>query len=81
MSKALWDKVSRLAAEAWKSLTDIHDIKLELGLVNAEAALTVIECAEGDDLEAHFTEMHTAWGNTNDQGANIKDAKFGILII
>ncbi|KAG6852018.1 hypothetical protein C0991_004078 [Blastosporella zonata] len=74
-------KLDGMAAEAWRLLTDIHDVKSGLGLVNAEAALTAIQYTEGADLEAHFTAMRTAWGNANDQGADIKDAKFGILLI
>ncbi|KAG6852738.1 hypothetical protein C0991_008716, partial [Blastosporella zonata] len=74
-------KLDGSAAEAWKSLTDIHDIKSSLALVNAEAALAAIQYAEGDNLESHFTAMRTAWGNANDQGANIEDAKFGIFVI
>ncbi|KAG6863723.1 hypothetical protein C0991_003691, partial [Blastosporella zonata] len=35
----------------------------------------------GQDIKDHFTAMRTAWGNTNDQGADIQDAKFGIYII
>ncbi|KAG6847573.1 hypothetical protein C0991_001712, partial [Blastosporella zonata] len=74
-------KLDGTAAEAWKSLTDIHDIKSTLALVNAEAALAAIQYTEGQDIEAHFTAMRTAWGNANDQGADIKDTKFGIYII
>ncbi|KAG6862970.1 hypothetical protein C0991_009114, partial [Blastosporella zonata] len=36
-------KLNGSAAEAWKSLTDIHNIKSGLGLVNAEAALAAIQ--------------------------------------
>ncbi|KAG6858872.1 hypothetical protein C0991_001787, partial [Blastosporella zonata] len=74
-------KLDGNAAEAWKSLTDTHDVKSGLGLVNAEAALAAIQYTEGHDIEAHFTAMRTAWGNANDQGADIKDGKFGILLI
>ncbi|KAG6851889.1 hypothetical protein C0991_005211 [Blastosporella zonata] len=52
-----------------------------LGLVNAEAVLASIRYTEGDDLEVHFTAMCTAWGNANDQGTDISDAKFRIFII
>ncbi|KAG6839084.1 hypothetical protein C0991_006133, partial [Blastosporella zonata] len=52
-----------------------------LGLVNAEAVLASIRYTEGNDLEVHFTAMCTAWGNANDQGTDISDAKFRIFII
>ncbi|KAG6851865.1 hypothetical protein C0991_005393, partial [Blastosporella zonata] len=52
-----------------------------LRLVNVEAALASIRYTEGDNLEAHFTAMRTAWGNANNQGTDISDAKFRIFII
>ncbi|KAG6838283.1 hypothetical protein C0991_000546, partial [Blastosporella zonata] len=68
-------KLDGTAAEAWGSLTAIHNIKSGLGLVNAEAALAAIRYNKGDNLKAHFTAMRTAWGNANNQGADIGDAK------
>ncbi|KAG6839598.1 hypothetical protein C0991_001039, partial [Blastosporella zonata] len=74
-------KLDGAAAEAWKSLTDIHDIKSGLRLVNAEVALAAIQYTEGLDIEDHFIAMRTAWGNANNQGAGIQDAKFGMYIV
>ncbi|KAF5381397.1 hypothetical protein D9615_008422 [Tricholomella constricta] len=69
------------AATTWESLTSLHDAKSDLGLLNAESALADLQYSEGGDIDAHFAALRTAWNNANAQGADIKDAKFRMIVL
>ncbi|KAG6858817.1 hypothetical protein C0991_001895, partial [Blastosporella zonata] len=69
------------AAATWKSLTEQHDAKSDLALLNAEEALSNLQYTEGGDMDTHIAAMRTAWSKANAQGANISDSKFRMLIL
>ncbi|KNZ72914.1 hypothetical protein J132_01906 [Termitomyces sp. J132] len=69
------------AADAWNSLTSLHDAKTDLGLLHAEEELSSIKYTDGTSIEAHFKAMRTAWAKANDQGAEINDRRFRAYII
>lgn len=74
-------KLDGTAAEAWSSLTTLHDAKTDLGLLQAEEELNSIKYREGANIEAHFRALRTAWSKANDQGAGIDDKRFRAYII
>ncbi|KAG5727343.1 hypothetical protein E4T56_gene12119 [Termitomyces sp. T112] len=61
------------AANAWSSLTPLHDAKTNLGLIHAEEELGSLKYVNSSSIEAHFKVMQTAWAKANDQGAGIDD--------
>ncbi|KAF5374516.1 hypothetical protein D9615_009034 [Tricholomella constricta] len=40
-----------------------------------------VQYSEGGDIDAHFAALRTAWNNANTQGADIKDAKFRMIVL
>lgn len=74
-------KLDGTAAQAWSSLTTLHDAKTDLGLLQAEEELNSIKYREGANIEAHFRALRTAWSKANDQGAGIDDKRFRAYII
>ncbi|KAG6871099.1 hypothetical protein C0992_011718, partial [Termitomyces sp. T32_za158] len=69
------------AADAWQSLTVIHNAKTDLGLLQAEEELNSIKYVDGANIEAHFKAMRTAWAKANNQGAGIDDRRFRAYVI
>lgn len=74
-------KLDGTAAEAWESLTVLHDAKTDLGLLQAEEELNSIKYRDGANIESHFRAMRTAWSKANDQGAEIDDKRFRAYLI
>ena len=64
------------AADAWSSLTLLHDARSDLALLHAEEELSAIKYVDGTSIEAHFKALHTAWAKANGQGAEIDDRRF-----
>ncbi|KAG6898962.1 hypothetical protein C0993_002252 [Termitomyces sp. T159_Od127] len=61
------------AADAWRSLTMLHNAKSDFGLIHAEEELNAIKYTDGMSIEVHFRLMRTVWAKANDQGAGIDD--------
>ena len=74
-------KTDRTAAEAWKSLTDVHNLATGMGQITAENNLRALCHVDGADLGAHITAMREAWAKTTAQGKTITDTEFRLLVI
>ncbi|KAG6872282.1 hypothetical protein C0995_011225 [Termitomyces sp. Mi166 len=74
-------KLEGSAADTWKFLTALHDVKTDLRLIHTEDVLRSIKYSDGQNIEAHFKAMRTAWAKANKQGADITDVKFHMYII
>ena len=65
-----------MAAESWKSLTDIQDKVTNIGRPTAGNLLRSICHTEGSDLDAHFCVLWKAWKKYNDQGGKMDNTEF-----
>ena len=52
------------AAQAWKSLTDVQDLAMGMGLLAADSHLHAICHVDGADLGMHITAMREAWAKS-----------------
>lgn len=74
-------KDTMTAAEAYKALTDVYNIKSNLRLVTAEHDLRDAHYIDGANFDTFVADLRTKWSIVNDQGGNIDDARFrGILL-
>ena len=74
-------KTDGTAAQAWKSLTDVHDLAMGMGLLAADSNLCMLRHIDGADLGAHITAMREAWAKTKAQGRKITDDDFRLIVI
>jgi hypothetical protein len=74
-------KTDGTALETWKSLTDHFNAVTDLGLMDAENRLHAIKYADGGDLDAHFSALHIAWEKVNNQGGQMTDPQFCMIVL
>jgi hypothetical protein len=74
-------KMDGTAAEAWKSLTDIHDAVSDIGKINADTKLRSLCHMDGADLDEHIRALRTAWNRYNAQGGTMSDSDFHIVVL
>lgn len=69
------------AAETWASIARIKDEVTDLGCITAEQELNAIRYTEGSDMDDHIAKLRTAWAKANDQGADLDDRKFRMVVL
>ena len=74
-------KTDGTAAEAWKSLTEIHDLATGMGLLTTDSHLHSIQHIDGADLRADVTVMREAWAGTKAQGGKVTNNNFRLIMI
>ncbi|KIJ23037.1 hypothetical protein M422DRAFT_196412 [Sphaerobolus stellatus SS14] len=73
--------MSKTAAEVWKSLLELYDVKSDLAIVNAERELRNVRLTDNDDFPTHIATLRTKWSIANAAGANISDTSFRMIVL
>jgi hypothetical protein len=69
------------AADSWKLLTDVQDKITNMERLAAGNQLRSICHSDGDNLDAHFCQLWKAWKGFNDQGGEMNDTDFWMVVL
>ena len=70
-----------MAAESWKSLTNVQDKVTDIRRLASGNILQSICYTEGNDLDTHFCVLQKAWKRYNDQGGRMDDTDFHMVVL
>jgi hypothetical protein len=74
-------KTDGTAAEAYDSIAKVQDAMTDIGRLTAEKELARIKFVDGSKMEEHITKLRTAWTKANNQGCEITDSRFRMIIL
>ena len=74
-------RMNGTAADTWGSLKEQYDVVTDLGQLEAQDKLRSIKYVDGSDLDTHFSALRNAWEVANNQGANILDKEFRMIVL
>ena len=70
-----------MAAETWKSLTNVQDKVTDIRRLAAGNIFWSIHYTKGSDPDAHFCVLWKAWKKYNDQGGRMDDTNFCMVVL